>query len=83
MEISGLKCTDVRAEIKYGHLTLEIEGANLPEAVEVSGLVAAYGADHLLDGIGGFEDWLEKGNADPDAVAEWLQERGYRVEKDL
>ena len=54
----------------------------LADCVSAGEILNEYGARQLLDAIGGFDDWVEEGRVREADVAEWLVERGYKVEKE-
>ncbi|ELL4580546.1 hypothetical protein Q5T56_004195 [Salmonella enterica] len=83
LRIDGLEVetiTDIEAQ-RNGKVAVTLIGANITEAIDADEIVAEYGADVLLDAIGGFEDWFDKGGIKADEVAEWLEYQGYFVER--
>lgn len=83
LRIDGLEVesvTDIEAQ-RNGKVAVTLIDANLVEAVGADEIVTEYGADVLLDAIGGFEDWFDKGGIKADEVAEWLESQGYFVER--
>lgn len=83
LRIDGLEVqtiADIEA-LRNGKVAVSLIDADLPDAIDADEIVAEYGADVLLDAIGGFEDWLDKGNVKADEVAEWLESQGYFVER--
>lgn len=83
LRIDGLEvesATDIEAQ-RNGKVAVTLIDANLVEAVGADEIVTEYGADVLLDAIGGFEDWFDKGGIKADEVAEWLESQGYFVER--
>lgn len=72
--------TDIEAQ-RNGKVAVTLIGADLTDVVDADEIVAEYGADVLLDAIGGFEDWFDKGGIKADEVAEWLESQGYFVER--
>lgn len=83
LRIDGLEVesiTDIEAQ-RNGKVAVTLIGADLPDVVDADEIVTEYGADVLLDAIGGFEDWFDKGGIKADAIAEWLAYQGYTVER--
>lgn len=78
LEVDGI--TDVDAQ-RNGKVAVTLLGADLADVVSADEIVTEYGADVLLDAIGGFEDWFDKGGIKADEVAEWLESQGYYVER--
>lgn len=78
LEVDGI--TDVDAQ-RNGKVAVTLLGADLADVVSADEIVTEYGADVLLDAIGGFEDWFDKGGIKADEVAEWLESQGYFVER--
>nr|DAH52824.1 MAG TPA: Protein of unknown function (DUF2695) [Caudoviricetes sp.] len=72
--------TDIEAQ-RNGKVAVTLIGADITEVIDADEIVTEYGADVLLDAIGGFEDWLDKGGVKADEVAEWLESQGYFVER--
>lgn len=66
----------------YNEISVNIVHLNLAEYVSAETIVGEYSASTLLDAIGGFDDWVEEGRVREADVAEWLAERGYKVEKE-
>lgn len=66
----------------YNEISVNIVHLNLAEYVSAEAIVAEYSASSLLDAIGYFDDWVEEGRVRESDVAEWLVERGYKVEKE-
>ena len=83
LQIDGLEVesiTDIEAQ-RNGKVAVTLVGADLTDVVDADEIVTEYGADVLLDAIGGFEDWFDKGGIKADEVAEWLESQGYFVER--
>lgn len=83
LRIDGLEAesiTDIEAQ-RNGKVAVTLIGADLTDVVDADEIVTEYGADVLLDAIGGFEDWFDKGGIKADEVAEWLESQGYYVER--
>lgn len=83
LRIDGIEVesiTDIEAQ-RNGKVAVTLIGADLTDVVDADEIVAEYGADVLLDAIGGFEDWFDKGGIKADEVAEWLESQGYFVER--
>lgn len=78
LEVDGI--TDVDAQ-RNGKVAVTLLGADLADVVSADEIVTEYGADVLLDAIGGFEDWFDKGGIKADEIAEWLADQGYTVER--
>ena len=78
LEVDGI--TDVDAQ-RNGKVSVTLLGAELADVVSADEIVTEYGADVLLDAIGGLEDWFDKGGIKADEVAEWLESQGYFVER--
>ena len=79
-ELEVQTIADVEAK-RNGRVAVTLIGADLADAVSADEIVTEYGADVLLDAIGGFEDWFDKGGIKADEVAEWLESQGYFVER--
>lgn len=83
LRIDGLEVetiTDIEAQ-RNGKVAVTLIGADITEVIDADEIVTEYGADVLLDAIGGFEDWFDKGGIKADEVAEWLESQGYFVER--
>lgn len=83
LRIDGLEVetiTDIEAQ-RNGKVAVTLIGADITEVIDADEIVTEYGADVLLDAIGGFEDWFDKGGVKADEVAEWLESQGYFVER--
>lgn len=83
LRIDGLEVetiADIEA-LRNGKVAVTLIGADISDAIDAEEIVAEYGADVLLDAIGGFEDWFDKGGVKADDVAEWLESNGYSVER--
>lgn len=63
-------------------IDITVSKLELADCVTAGEIVTEYGAGRLLDAIGGFDDWVEEGRVREADVAEWLSERGYKVEKE-
>lgn len=63
-------------------IDITVQQLELADCVSAGEILDEYGAIQLLDAIGGFGDWVEKGRVRESDVAEWLVERGYKVEKE-
>lgn len=72
--------TDIEAK-RNGKVAVTLLGADLADVISADEIVTEYGADVLLDAIGGFEDWFDKVGIKTDEVAEWLESQGYFVER--
>lgn len=77
----SIKCENLDVSTVRGDLYVDIKNAELAENVPAEDIVEEYGADVLLDAIGGFEDWLGIANVKLSDVAEFLEYNGYYVEK--
>lgn len=66
----------------YNEISVNIVHLNLAEYVSAEAIVAEYSASSLLDAIGDFDDWVEEGRVREADVADWLTDRGYKVEKE-
>lgn len=75
------ECSNVEVYTTRGDLWASVTNAKLSDNVSADIIVAEYGADVLLDAIGGFEDWFDKGGIKADEIAEWLADQGYTVER--
>lgn len=63
-------------------IDITIQQLELADCVSAGEILDEYGARQLLDAIGGFDDWVEEGSIKESEVAEWLEARGYKVEKE-
>lgn len=77
----SIKCENLDVSTVRGDLYVDIKNAELAENVPAEDIVEEYGSDVLLDAIGGFEDWLGIANVKLSDVAEFLEYKGYYVEK--
>lgn len=64
----------------YKEVSVKIVHLNLAEYVSAEAIVTEYSAPTLLDAIGDFDDWVEEGRVSESDVADWLVDRGYKVE---
>lgn len=81
----SLRGTANSAEIVVANsseIDITISNLNLADCVSAGEIINEYSASSLLDALGGFEDWIYEGNVSESDVAEWLAERGYKVEKE-
>lgn len=63
-------------------IDITISNLDLADCVSAAEILEEYGAKPLLDAIGGFDDWVEEGCVSESDVADWLVDRGYKVEKE-
>ena len=72
--------TDIEAQCN-GKVIVTLIGADLADVLSADEIVTEYGADVLLDAIGGLEDWIYNSGIEANKVVEWVRAEGYFVER--
>lgn len=69
VEIKGIRITQVEPD-SHNQLTVTIEGADLPNSIDLDVIISEYGEKDVVEALG--EDYVKS----------WLEGQGYTVTED-